>query len=1024
MATQYTQTTFLSQYNDDYRDSDHFHRILFNNGRALQARELTQMQTIIQSEIARIATYLFNEGAILNTNVSLASGPNEGAFTFIKLDNLSNIATPSALVGTEITDGTLYATVKAVIPSETVTRNGVVVTDPDTLIVKMGKGEPNVDTSSTTPELNSLRFQAGATITTDEGSVTIKVGTDVVGTCTLIDTPRFESFAAGHMIMVEAQTLVIDKYSPTGSGIVGFRVNEEIITSGDNVALYDNSGTTPNLTSPGADRYKITLTLGLKSQAPAGSTFFELYHVTKGLFTLVKTKDNNLNYVGDLINQRTKSISGNFIERNTSGELSLTVENDSTDDNYLVYSVTGGTAFIEGQKITRKFFNTQRVEKPRSLVNDIHTETNEFVSARYGSYFLADSAWGLLGKIDDYSVVNLYTIDKTGSNQYQLSSFDSAAGVNIGTARIRQIDEYNNQYRIHVFDVRITDAQKGIKDVISLGTDSDNHANLVSVLGSTDIYDRADDNLLFPLTRDRVQTISNLTTTIGVIKTDTTSGAGVATNINSTGSNTLTDAEQWLITVDSSGEIFSEAAITIAGDGLSASISGLPFNSAITVLAYENTTLTQKVKTISANTTEAGLSLNSDNEFKLNKVDIYKFISITDDTSGEDIMYKFLKDNGQRDNFYCAGGGKLKAGVSAPAGTITVVYQYFDHGAAPSGSGYFGGKASYPSLTYDKVPVYTTSTGIKQRLTDVIDMRPIQDPVSGNFDTGQARIERIPRNTDTLTIGTAEYWKPRVDMITMAPDGRLHSHQGTSSFRLLEPRDIDPTHMILHKVTLAPYTIDHKDLNTYTYDNRGFKMSDIRSMERRLTNIEAISTLSQTEWKLSQLTVYDPDNPTDVRQTEGLSGDGFNNLAQTSWDDDDNRSAVYTGYGILAPLQFKRQIGTTYDSDASSDVIRKGDTIWPVYTETVADWSMDSATSYIAVNQFETGRTIGVGELTPQADIWTERRKVDENYISEQEESFIDPDGVTVTISNSVGFTQPSGPPPMFNGEQLPSYHR
>ena len=49
MATNLTSTTFLSEYNDDYRDSDHYHRILFNNGRALQARELTQLQTIIQN---------------------------------------------------------------------------------------------------------------------------------------------------------------------------------------------------------------------------------------------------------------------------------------------------------------------------------------------------------------------------------------------------------------------------------------------------------------------------------------------------------------------------------------------------------------------------------------------------------------------------------------------------------------------------------------------------------------------------------------------------------------------------------------------------------------------------------------------------------------------------------------------------------------------------------------------------------------------------------------------------------------
>ena len=55
MVTNVSKTTFLSTYNDDYRDSDHYHRILFNSGKALQARELTQSQTIIQKEIERLA---------------------------------------------------------------------------------------------------------------------------------------------------------------------------------------------------------------------------------------------------------------------------------------------------------------------------------------------------------------------------------------------------------------------------------------------------------------------------------------------------------------------------------------------------------------------------------------------------------------------------------------------------------------------------------------------------------------------------------------------------------------------------------------------------------------------------------------------------------------------------------------------------------------------------------------------------------------------------------------------------------
>ena len=51
MATNLSNVTFSNVYKDDFADSDNYHRILFNSGKALQARELTQMQTIIQKEI-------------------------------------------------------------------------------------------------------------------------------------------------------------------------------------------------------------------------------------------------------------------------------------------------------------------------------------------------------------------------------------------------------------------------------------------------------------------------------------------------------------------------------------------------------------------------------------------------------------------------------------------------------------------------------------------------------------------------------------------------------------------------------------------------------------------------------------------------------------------------------------------------------------------------------------------------------------------------------------------------------------
>ena len=66
MATTISNTTFSGTYKDDFLDSDNYHRILFNSGKALQARELTQSQTIINKEIERFGSNIFREGGAVN----------------------------------------------------------------------------------------------------------------------------------------------------------------------------------------------------------------------------------------------------------------------------------------------------------------------------------------------------------------------------------------------------------------------------------------------------------------------------------------------------------------------------------------------------------------------------------------------------------------------------------------------------------------------------------------------------------------------------------------------------------------------------------------------------------------------------------------------------------------------------------------------------------------------------------------------------------------------------------------------
>ena len=55
----------LSPYYDDFNESKKFHRILFRPSFAVQARELTQSQSILQNQVERVSDHLFEKGAMV-----------------------------------------------------------------------------------------------------------------------------------------------------------------------------------------------------------------------------------------------------------------------------------------------------------------------------------------------------------------------------------------------------------------------------------------------------------------------------------------------------------------------------------------------------------------------------------------------------------------------------------------------------------------------------------------------------------------------------------------------------------------------------------------------------------------------------------------------------------------------------------------------------------------------------------------------------------------------------------------------
>ena len=78
-----------SPYFDDYDEDKKFVRVLYRPGRAVQARELTQAQTLQQVQTKRFAEYFFKQGALIDgceQNLDLA-------MSFVKLQSTYNSGT-------------------------------------------------------------------------------------------------------------------------------------------------------------------------------------------------------------------------------------------------------------------------------------------------------------------------------------------------------------------------------------------------------------------------------------------------------------------------------------------------------------------------------------------------------------------------------------------------------------------------------------------------------------------------------------------------------------------------------------------------------------------------------------------------------------------------------------------------------------------------------------------------------------------------------------------------------------------
>ena len=941
MVKAFTSEIFSSTYRDDFKDSDNFHRILFNSGRALQARELTQLQTIMQKELSRLGSHIFKEGASVNPGGVTVNNEYE----FIKLDTttLALPPEPNDIVGVEFTSN---SQIKFKV-LEVIAATG---SDPATLYVTYTNTKTATATSTNSAP---IRVLAGESLGSTNHDLAVQgtntVTNPAVGQGTKASIHAGDFFAQEHFVFAREQSLIISKYTSNPDVRLGFKVTQDIVTSSDDQSLFDNQGATPNLASPGADRYRINLTIADKAYVDSDENFIEVANIVQGFVQSQVGANDSYNEIANVMARRTKEESGDYIVK----PFELEFETGDSDTSKINYVVSPGIGYVDGYRVATRGQTAIVVSKPRSTI----AANNEVVAANYGSYVVVSGGKGI-PNINELQIMDLQDAVTYG-------------GSTIGTARVRHVEEDGANHRLYLFDIAMNSGQN-FADVKSIGTSNTNFFNLVLEVSKAVLKDAANSSLLFELPNTRPQSISDISLTVQRRFTIPDTGAlGTGTLQVPANGETFADLNLWVMgAADSDIEV--PTSITGAGSS-TVDITGIAKNKtggSYEVLAYVNKaastirtkTLTERTQTFTTATDADSDGSSNITGYTFDKPDIFSFeIIAATDSAGEDKAAIFETDNGQRDNFYTNGKLNLVTGSTPPA-TLFVKYKHFEHG---SGGDFFAVNSYTGQVNYEDIPNFTRSNGDVINLRNVIDFRPVV-ATDGTFGSG-SKINELPRPTDLINMDV-NYYMGQAAKVVIDNNGQLQVIKGDAAIIPELPKSPENT-LDLFNVVMNPFMIDDNDINSEQLTYKRFTMADIGKLEQRVSSLEETTALSLLELETSQFDIFDANGLS--RTKSGFFVDNFANQQRTFTASIESKSAIDPVLQSMRPQFSTRNTNLYYDSDATDNfnVRIKGDNVMLDYND-VDYISNDFITGFENVNPFAVVLKRGHMELSPTSDEW------------------------------------------------------
>ncbi len=991
---------------DDFDETKNFHRVLFRPGYSVQARELTQLQTALQSQIDRHGQYSFKDGSrVVNGKVTLNVEYDfikiESSFTHSSVGSLNADNYLTEFTGTTITGATTGVT--AVVQDVVASGSG----DPATLYVKYTSSGTNNATSTFAAE---EEFVSNAS-TVRYGKVKPTSDTPT-GLGSSVNIEEGVYFISGTFVYVPAGSLILDKYTNTPDYIIGLKVTEDIVDSTTDTSLLDNAAGTPNTAAPGARRYRISTTLikePLNLSSRVETDYITLIVIEDGRSAVDKTDKNQETELTERLARRTFEESGDYSVNPY--QLNVREHLDTGSNNGYLTSGNGGsatklaigiepnTSYVKGFRVENTTTKYLAVDKPRGADATIDINQTQ-QTLNLGNYIKLNET-GSLGMPD---IATFETID--------LYDAADGGGTLRGTCRARGISQGSSstELYLYIFDIQFNSGY-GMNNIASVEWDDGGtvkfRANTVS---DKTIYGASFNSLVYRLPysavdtlRDPGSTVSSpsYNTTYVVRETRTTNANNPAATISGAAFVNASTVVAYIKDGSTYNALDASptAAITGGGStitfttigGSSVSLSGgqqIVFSVDVSYTGAAPKTKTKTTQTLTAQSLSSGV-------LSLGKADIKKITSIVD-PAGESVISRFILDNGQRDNFYDIGKITLKSGEIDP-GNITVVFDWYDH----SGSGDFFSVDSYDDTEYTQIPSFSGNVGTVQ-LRDCIDFRSrINDAGTGYASGSNISLSSAPVNSGNF-ITDLTHFLPRIDKLYVTRKGEFKIETGVPSSSPRAPGTPDDA-MGIYDIRLSPYVFSLSGIKPKLIENKRFTMANIGSLDKRIKNLEYFTSLSLLEQSASSVDITDGTGAT--RLKNGFIVDNFTNHGIGDTSNPDYACSVDKENGILRPKFDERNVNLVrLAGDSNAAVINDGLVTLPMGTD-VNYINQPYASTFSNVNPYNVFSWAGTVKLSPDSDEWKEVDvrpiiTVDDSSSFEQFQKMAEEEGMLGTVWN------------------------